>query len=98
MDAFRRTFSQGIRAVFFVMVPSAAGLAVLRVPLVRLLFQTGEFGAADCAAYPFLRYAVGIDQDDPWTFHRVINERMPLQPRHENLRAWIARMRERPMA
>ncbi|HYI19211.1 MAG TPA: glutathione S-transferase family protein [Solirubrobacteraceae bacterium] len=58
----------------------------------------GEFGAADCAAYPFLRYAVGIDQDDPWTFHRVIHERMPLQPHHVNLRAWIGRMGERPMA
>ncbi len=58
----------------------------------------GEFGAADCAAYPFLRYAVAIDQDDPWTFHEVIHERMPLQPHHENLRAWIARMAERPLA
>jgi len=58
----------------------------------------GEFGAADCAAWPFLRYAVGLDQDDPWTFHKVIHERMPLQDRHVNLRAWIARMAERPVA
>lgn len=58
----------------------------------------GEFGAADCAAWPFLRYAVGIDQDDPWTFHKVIHERMPLQDRHRNVAAWIARMRERPIA
>jgi glutathione S-transferase len=58
----------------------------------------GEFGAADCAAWPFLRYAVGIDQDDPWTFHKVINERMALQDRHVNLRAWIGRIGERPIA
>jgi glutathione S-transferase len=58
----------------------------------------GEFGAADCAAWPFLRYAVGIDQDDPWTFHKVINERMALQDRHVNLRAWIRRIGERPIA
>jgi len=58
----------------------------------------GEFGAADCAAWPFLRYAVGIEQDDPWTFHTVIHERMPLEDRHANLRAWIARMGERPIA
>jgi glutathione S-transferase len=58
----------------------------------------GEFGAADCAAWPFLRYATGIDPDDPWTFHRVIHERMPLTDRHRNLGAWIARIAERPMA
>jgi glutathione S-transferase len=58
----------------------------------------GEFGAADCAAWPFLRYAIAIDHDDHWTFHKVINERMPLQARHENLSAWIARMGERPIA
>jgi glutathione S-transferase len=58
----------------------------------------GEFGAADCAAWPFLRYAVGIDQDDPWTFHKVINDRMALQDRHVSLRAWIARVGERPIA
>ena len=58
----------------------------------------GDFSAADCAAWPFLRYAVAIDQDDPWTFHKVLNERMPLEERHMNLRAWIARMGERPIA
>ena len=56
----------------------------------------GEFGAADCAAYPFLRYAVELDEDDPWTFHRVLHERMPLAPHHAGLRGWLARMAERP--
>jgi glutathione S-transferase len=58
----------------------------------------GAFGAADCAAWPFLRYCTAIDQDDPWTFHKVIHERMPLQEHHVNLRAWIARVGERPRA
>jgi glutathione S-transferase len=56
----------------------------------------GAFGAADCAAWPFLRYAVALDDGDPWLFHRVIHERMPLEPRHRHLRAWIERMGERP--
>lgn len=62
MEAFRRTFSQGLRAVFFVMVPSAFGLAVLRVPLIRLLFQTGEFRPEDTqmAAYALLFFCVGV--------------------------------------
>jgi glutathione S-transferase len=56
----------------------------------------GEFGAADCAAWPFLRYAVAIDPDDDESFHHVLHERMALEPRHRNLRAWIERMAMRP--
>ena len=58
----------------------------------------GEFGAADCAAWPFLRYAVAIEPDDDELFHRVLNERMSLDDDHPNLRAWIARVGERPRA
>jgi glutathione S-transferase len=56
----------------------------------------GAFGAADCAAWPFLRYAVSLDPDDPWPFHRALHERMGLEQRHERLRAWIARVGARP--
>jgi glutathione S-transferase len=56
----------------------------------------GAFGAADCAAWPFLRYGVAIEADDDELFHRVLHERMPLEPRHRNLRAWIERMAMRP--
>jgi glutathione S-transferase len=56
----------------------------------------GAFGAADCAAWPFLRYGVAIEPDDDELFHRVLHERMPLEPRHRNLRAWIERMAMRP--
>jgi glutathione S-transferase len=58
----------------------------------------GAFGAADCAAWPFLRYAVAIEPDDDELFHRVLHERMPLEPRHGRLRAWIERVAERPQA
>lgn len=56
----------------------------------------GAFGAADCAAWPFLRYAAAIDPDDDELFHRVLNERLELTGRHARLRAWIERMGERP--
>jgi glutathione S-transferase len=56
----------------------------------------GDFGAADCAAWPFLRYAVAVDPGDPWLFHRVLNERLTLTARHANLRAWIERVSARP--
>ena len=58
----------------------------------------GEFGAADCAAWPFLRYAVAIEPDDDEVFHQVLHERMTLGAEHPNLRAWIARVGERPRA
>jgi glutathione S-transferase len=58
----------------------------------------GEFGAADCAAWPFLRYAESIEPDDGDPFHRVLNERMTLDHRHRRLRTWIERVGERPRA
>jgi glutathione S-transferase len=57
----------------------------------------GDFGAADCAAWPFVRYAVDLDPDDPWLFHRVLHEHMHLDERHPRLADWIARVGERPM-
>ena len=56
----------------------------------------GAFGAADCAAWPFLRYAVAIEPDDDETFHRVLHERMTLTDRHAGVRAWVARVGARP--
>jgi len=57
-----------------------------------------DFSVADCAAWPFLRYAVEWDPADPWLFHRVLNEwQAPVREgRHPRLRAWIARVGERP--
>ena len=56
----------------------------------------GAFGAADCAAWPFLRYAVAIAPDDVEFFHVVLNERMALGSQHARLADWIARVGERP--
>ena len=58
----------------------------------------GAFGVVDCAAWPFLRYAVHIEPDDDELFHRVLHERMTLGERHPRLRAWIDRVALRPRA
>lgn len=62
MEEFRRTFSFGLRVVFFITIPSAVGMAVLSVPIVRLLFESGEFTSADtiATAYALLFYAPGL--------------------------------------
>ena len=58
----------------------------------------GEFGAADCVAYPFLKYAAGRDPADEELFHRILAEHQPLGDGRPALRAWIARVAERPRA
>ncbi len=58
----------------------------------------GEFGAADCLAYPFLKYAAGRDPDDSELFHVVLDEHQLLGGDHPRLAAWIDRVGERPQA
>jgi len=55
-----------------------------------------EFSAADCAAYPFLKYAAWRDPEDDELFHRVLDSYQPLGDDHPRLRAWIERIDELP--
>jgi putative peptidoglycan lipid II flippase len=41
--AFRQQVVEGLELVWFLTIPAAAGLWVIRFPLVRLLFERGEF-------------------------------------------------------
>jgi maleylpyruvate isomerase len=58
----------------------------------------GEFGAADCLAYPFLKYALHRDPADTEPFHVILADHQPLGDAHPRLRAWIERMAQRPRA
>jgi putative peptidoglycan lipid II flippase len=44
-DGYKGTLAQGLKMVLVLIVPAAVGLAVLRQPLVQLLFQRGAFDA-----------------------------------------------------
>jgi glutathione S-transferase len=57
-----------------------------------------DFGAADCVAYPFLKYAAGRDPRDDELFHMILDEHQPLGEGHPNLRAWVDRMSRHPRA
>lgn len=46
-DELRKSFSLGTRILLFIMIPAGVGLAILSVPIVRILFQRGDFTAAD---------------------------------------------------
>jgi maleylpyruvate isomerase len=58
----------------------------------------GEFSAADCAAFPFLKYARFRDPPDDELFHLILEEHQRLDGAHPRLAAWIDRVNERPRA
>jgi len=56
----------------------------------------GEFSAADCAAFPFLKYGKLTDPEDDELFHGILEEHLRLGDGHPRLSAWIDRVNERP--
>ncbi len=45
IDNLRATMANGMRQILFVLVPAAAAVLVLSVPMIRLVYQRGEFTA-----------------------------------------------------
>jgi glutathione S-transferase len=58
----------------------------------------GEFSAADCAAFPFLKYGLIHDEDDIEEFHLILSEYLALNGGYPRLEAWIRRVDGRPRA
>ena len=57
-----------------------------------------DFSAADCAAFPFLKYGRLRDPEDDELFHRILEDNLQLDGAHPRLSAWIDRVNERPRA
>ncbi len=58
-----------------------------------------DFSAADCVAFPFLKYAaLPLPDGDDELFHRVLRDYQPLGTTHPRLGAWIHRVDQRPRA
>jgi len=47
LAGLRATIGNGLRLIFLMLLPAAAATAVLAVPMIRLVYQRGEFTAAD---------------------------------------------------
>ncbi len=62
VDEFRRTVGLGLRQIAFLLVPASAASAVLAEPIVRLLYQRGEFGPhqTDVVAAALAAFAAGL--------------------------------------
>jgi putative peptidoglycan lipid II flippase len=61
-EALKRTLTFAVRIVAYITVPAAIGLMTLREPIIRMLFQHGQFVAASTrlTARPLLYYAIGL--------------------------------------
>jgi glutathione S-transferase len=87
--------------------PGAARVATLGAEMTRSLdlfeallsdreYLLGDFSAADCAAFPFLKYSLLHDPDDDELFHRILVDNLPLGVGHPRVAAWVRRMNARP--
>ena len=58
----------------------------------------GEFSAADCAAFPFLKYGLIFDEGDTEEFHLILREYLALNDRYPRIEAWIRLVDSHPRA
>ena len=58
----------------------------------------GAFSAADCASFPFLKYALIYDESDTEEFHLILREFLVLGDVYPGVKAWIRRVDEHPRA
>ncbi len=61
-EALRRTLGQVLRAVLFLSIPATVGLVGLRLPIVRLMFERGNFTLQDsrAVAWALLFFGLGL--------------------------------------
>lgn len=61
-ESSRKTLSFALRSIFFIIIPSSVGLIVLREPIIRMLFERGEFDAVSTArsSAVLLGYTIGL--------------------------------------
>jgi putative peptidoglycan lipid II flippase len=61
-EDLKETLGQVLRAVLFLSIPATVGLVVLRLPIVRLMYERGAFTPADsqAVAWALLFYGLGL--------------------------------------
>lgn len=64
----------------------------------RLYLLGDHLSAADCAAFPFLKYALFHDPADQELFHRLLADHLSLDGAYPRLEAWIRRVDGHPRA
>ena len=61
-DALKKTFSFSLRIVSYITIPATVGMMILRVPIIRVLFEHGKFVASstELTARALFYYAIGL--------------------------------------
>jgi putative peptidoglycan lipid II flippase len=61
-EGLKKTLTFAVRIVAYITIPAAVGLMILREPIIRVLFQHGQFVAESTrlTARPLLYYAIGL--------------------------------------
>ncbi|MGZ4430176.1 MAG: glutathione S-transferase family protein [Gaiellales bacterium] len=54
------------------------------------------FSAADCIAFPFLKYGLVFDPTDDEPFHRILIEHLAFGGSHPRLEEWVRNVDQRP--
>jgi len=85
LESFKSTLVIGLKLVLLVIIPATVGLAILREPIIRLLFERGAFGAygTERTSLAFLYYApelpfVAVDQILIFAFYARKNTITPM--------------------
>ncbi len=85
LTGLKRTFSNAVRQVCFFCVPAAVGLILLRRPIVRTLYEGGEFNAksVDLVSWPLLFFGLalvsyGLVEISTRAFYAMHNTRTPV--------------------
>ena len=62
ISELRKTLAFGIRLILFVTVPATLGLIILRIPIINVLWERGEFTAlsTEGTAIALLYYSIGL--------------------------------------
>jgi len=62
LDKFKETLGFSLRSVFFITIPSSIGLIILKDPIVKILFQRGQFDqySSNITSFALLFYALGL--------------------------------------
>ena len=62
IGAFKDTLALALRSIFFMMIPAAVGLIVLRYPIIKLLFEGQKFTSHDTqtTAFALLFYSMAL--------------------------------------
>jgi glutathione S-transferase len=62
----------------------------------RDYLMSNSFSAADCAAFPFLKYGLWIKPSDEERFHHILAQNLALDDTHPLLDAWVRRVSAHP--